>query len=98
MLQAERTWLRTIEVQRFVGAIGVAPEGIHFESLDHEPTKIVFLTLSPLTSRRKHLNLLSRLVCFMRDKVMNMQMNHPIKPHEIYQYLRDLDYQSGLAG
>jgi mannitol/fructose-specific phosphotransferase system IIA component (Ntr-type) len=90
--------LRTIEVQKFVGAIGVAPEGIHFESLDHEPTKLVFLTLSPLASRRKHINLLSRLVGFMRDKVMNMQMNHPIKPQDIYQYLHDLDDQSGVAG
>lgn len=86
--------LRTSEVQRFTGAIGVAPEGLSFESLDHRPTKLVFLTLSPIASREQHMNLLSRMFNLMRDKAISMQLHHCIQPIEIYRYLQDLDDQS----
>lgn len=83
--------LRTSEVQCFAGAIGVASQGLDFGSLDHEPTKLVFLTLSPIASREQHMNLLGRLVSLMRDKVISMQLHHFIQPDEVYRYLKDLD-------
>lgn len=86
--------LRTSDVQSFTGAIGVATEGLNFDALDHEPTKLVFLILSPIASREKHMTLLCRLVSLMRDKAISMQLHHRIQTDEIYRYLQDLDDQS----
>lgn len=85
--------LRTACVDQFVGAIGVAPEGINFGALDDEPTKLVFLTLSPRSGREQHIHLLSRLVCLMQDKAVNMQLHHQLRPQDVYDYLADLDEQ-----
>ncbi len=85
--------LRTTEVEEFVGAIGIAPHGVNFEAIDRELTKLVFLTISPIKSREKHIELLSRLVSLMKDKAVNMHLHHAIKPEDIYQYLADLDGQ-----
>ena len=86
--------VRTNEVSCFTGAIGVAPESVNFESLDHKPTKLIFLTLSPLASRRQHTVLFGRLLSLMRDKAMSMRLQNFMRPHDIHQYLRDLDHQS----
>ena len=86
--------LRTHEVQSFMGVIGVAPEGIHFHSLDGKPTKLVFLLLSPLVSRDEHMNLLSRLVSLIRDQVACIQLHHMYQPEDIFRYLHDLDEHS----
>jgi nitrogen PTS system EIIA component len=86
--------LRTHDVEHFVGAIGVAPDGVNFGALDAEPTKLVFLTLSPWADRERHMALLSRLVSLMQDKAINMQLHHQIQPEDVYEYLIDLDNQS----
>lgn len=85
--------LRTTEVGEFVGAIGIAPVGVDFESIDHELTKLVFLIISPINNRESHIGLLSRLVSLMKDKAVNMHLHHAIRPEDIYGYLADLDGQ-----
>ena len=40
-------------VRRFVGAIGVAPSGIDFRSMDGELTQLVLLVLSPFEQRNR---------------------------------------------
>lgn len=90
--------LRTKDVSHFVGAIGVAPEGIQFGSLDNEPTKLVFLTLTPWEDREQHVDLLSRLVRLIKDKAVTMQMAHRMKPQAVYDYLIDLDAQEPASG
>ncbi|WP_339908365.1 PTS sugar transporter subunit IIA [Symmachiella dynata] len=86
--------LRTQNVTNFVGAIGVAPDGINFSALDSGLTKLVFLTLSPRDGREQHITLLSRLVALMQSKAVNMQLHHQIRPSDVYDYLTDLDEQS----
>jgi mannitol/fructose-specific phosphotransferase system IIA component (Ntr-type) len=90
--------LRTNDVDQFVGAIGVASPGIDFESLDQQPTRLVFLALSPSVCREQHVDLLSRLVSLMQDKTMSMRMNHLIDAQSLHRYLCDLDDQSGVHG
>ena len=85
--------LRTAEVGEFIGAIGIALHGVNFEAIDRELTRLVFLTISPIKSREKHIELLSRLVSLMKDKAVNMHLHHAIRPEDIYQYLADLDSQ-----
>lgn len=88
--------LRTSKVEQFVGAIGIASEGICLDALDQQPTKLVFLMLSPIESRNRHMDLLSRLVCLMKDTVIRVQLSHLLHA-DIYQYLRDLDQQLALS-
>ena len=87
--------LRTRSVDHFVGAIGVAPEGIPFGSLDQQPTHFVFLTLSPWDEREEHVLLLSRLVSLMGDKAITLQLREGMRPQQVYEYLSDLDRQNG---
>ena len=77
--------LRTHNVEHFVGAIGIAPEGIEFGALDGRPTKLVLLTLSPWEGREAHMNLLSRLATLMQNKAVTLQ------PECVYDCLLDLD-------
>ena len=85
--------LRTHEVEHFVGAIGVAPDGIDFGALDGEPTKLVLLTLSPWQDREQHMALLSRLVSLMQNKAVSLQLTHRLNPKDVYEYLTDLDHR-----
>lgn len=89
--------LRTDMVDAFVGAIGVAPQGIEFDSLDQAPTRLIFLTLSPVVRREQHINLLSRLVRMMKDKAVLLQLGHLRNRQEVYRYLRDSDGHPGTT-
>lgn len=83
--------LRTADVQDFIGAIGICPEGMDFGAIDRGLTKLIFLTLSPVGGREQHMLLLSRLVSLMKDHVVSLRLHHPLTTDDIYQYLADLD-------
>jgi mannitol/fructose-specific phosphotransferase system IIA component (Ntr-type) len=48
-------------------AVGAAPEGISFDSLDGKPTHLVFLVLSPRNVTGPHVQLLSAIASLLRD-------------------------------
>jgi len=83
--------LRTDAVCRIVGAVGVAPEGVDFQSLDGAPTKVIFLVLWPTEQREQHFELMGRLSALLRDKSMLMCLQGQRKGHLVYEYLKDLD-------
>lgn len=83
--------LRTDAVCRIVGAVGVAPEGVDFQSLDGAPTKVVFLVLWPTEQREQHFELMGRLSALLRDKSMLMCLQGQRKANLVYEYLKDLD-------
>ncbi len=51
-------------------AVGVVPEGIDFQSLDGQPTTIIFLIASGTENRQPHLQLLASIAKTMRDDEM----------------------------
>jgi mannitol/fructose-specific phosphotransferase system IIA component (Ntr-type) len=89
--------LRTEAVYRFVGAIGLAPNGVDFQSLDGAPTKLIFLLLGPYAEREQHFELMGRLSALMRDKTTLMFLQGHRAPHEVCEYLADLDARAGEA-
>src|SRR2546426_273779 len=89
--------LRTEAVHRFVGAIGLAPNGVDFRSLDGVPTKLIFLLLGPYDQREQHFELMGRLSALMRDKTTLMFLQGHRAPHEVCEYLADLDARAGDA-
>ncbi|MCA9112262.1 MAG: PTS sugar transporter subunit IIA [Planctomycetaceae bacterium] len=56
--------LETSAVQHMTGGIGIAREGLHFDSPDGEPTHLVFLILAPPGNAQK----ISKLRVQLADK------------------------------
>jgi nitrogen PTS system EIIA component len=54
-------------VGRLVGALGRAPTGIEFESIDGKPTYLIFMLVAPASSTGVHLKALARLSRLFRD-------------------------------
>jgi len=55
-------------VERLVGAVGLSPDGIEFNSLDGQPVHAVFLVLSPSDAHDEHIQILRRITELMRDE------------------------------
>jgi mannitol/fructose-specific phosphotransferase system IIA component (Ntr-type) len=54
----------TSRVEREVAALGVFPEGVHFEAVDNSITRIVILLITPLRKRHRHV---TNLACIARQ-------------------------------
>ena len=52
---------KTEATSKLTVAIGIAPDGIEFGSLDGEPSKLIFLVIAPPTSSGAHIALLSEI-------------------------------------
>ncbi len=48
-------------VDRLVAAIGIKKDGMDFQSIDHEPSKLFILTLSPLSRTGPHIQFLAEI-------------------------------------
>lgn len=48
-------------VEREVAALGVFPEGVHFEAVDNSITRIVILLITPLRKRHRHVTNLAAI-------------------------------------
>ncbi|MFW5826226.1 MAG: PTS sugar transporter subunit IIA [bacterium] len=57
---------KTDAVRRLTLAIGIAPEGIDFESADGEPSKIFFLMLAPPDQSGPHIEALAEIARLAR--------------------------------
>ena len=58
---------KTDSVGQLVVAIGLKPEGIDFDSVDGEPTRIVLLTVSPASKSGPHLRFMADVTRILRD-------------------------------
>ena len=52
---------KTNGVDRLVAAVGFAPEGIEFDSLDREPSRIFILSVSPANRAGPHIQFLAEI-------------------------------------
>ncbi len=48
-------------VDRLVAALALKPEGVDFQSIDHLPTRIFIMTLSPLNRAGPHIQFLAEI-------------------------------------
>lgn len=79
--------LRCESVNHFVGAIGIAPNGVDFDSLDGLPTRLVILLLSPFDQRAKHGEIMGRLATLLGDKTLQYTMQIPRSPDALFRFL-----------
>ena len=59
---------KTDSLRRVVGALGISKTGIDFDSLDGEPTHILFLLIAPEDSAGPHLKALAKISRLLKDK------------------------------
>lgn len=86
--------LRSEAVCQFVGAVGLAPEGISFQSLDGHLTKLIFLVIGPHAAREQHIEVMGRLSALMRDKSALMYLQGRRASLDVFDYLEELDARS----
>ena len=58
---------RTDAVDRLVCAIGLKREGINFDSVDESPSKIIVLTLSPVSTAAPYMELMSSVMSVLGE-------------------------------
>ena len=52
---------RTPFVKQLSLALGISKEGIDFESMDGEPSKLIFMIAAPEETKKEHLDLLAEI-------------------------------------
>ncbi|HID77531.1 MAG TPA: PTS sugar transporter subunit IIA [Planctomycetaceae bacterium] len=79
--------LKTEAVCDCVGAIGVAPEGVDFDSLDGLPARLIFMVLSPPERHEDHLEILKRVAQLLCDRTIHYEDHFPRTAEKLFAYL-----------
>jgi mannitol/fructose-specific phosphotransferase system IIA component (Ntr-type) len=82
---------RTSATEEFVGAVGLAPEGIPSDALGGEPVYGVFVVLAPLDRREQHYELLGRIAALGADKTWRLKLRACRTSAEVHDLLKDYD-------
>lgn len=82
---------RTSAVDKLVGALGISPEGVDFESLDGEPVHFIFLILSPLDATGDYLRAISRVARFFKDKFFRETLKNVSSVEEAIKIIKQED-------
>lgn len=80
---------KTSAVDTLILAIGIAPKGIDFESLDGSPSNLFFLILTPLDQAAQHLQMLSEIASITKDKDFLQAIIKSASPAEIVKLFLD---------
>jgi mannitol/fructose-specific phosphotransferase system IIA component (Ntr-type) len=84
---------RSSVTEKFIGALGIEPEGIPFDAVDGEPVWSIFLFLAPLDRREELYDILGRITAIGRDKSRRLQLRGCQTAEAAHQFLRELDNQ-----
>jgi PTS system fructose-specific IIC component len=81
--------VRTLQVRAFVmGFARAAGEGIPFESLDGEPTRLFFMLASPPYDDRTYLTVYRELAQLVQDEDAFAGLNGAKVPQDVFNVLR----------
>ena len=65
---------KTDSVDKLVVAIGLKKEGLDFDSIDHKPSKIFIMTVSPSSHTGPHIQFLAEVSKLLRDPQLREQL------------------------
>lgn len=71
-------------VKELVMAMGIAPQGIDFESIDEKPVYIVVMLASPLDKTGPHIQALARISRLMLDENFKNKIQKSTSAQELY--------------
>ena len=74
-----------------LGAFGRHPQGVDFQSLDGNPTKLFFLLVAPEDSVGQHLKALARVSRLLKDPAFRSQLMAAADQSELYRSIREED-------
>jgi fructose-specific phosphotransferase system IIA component len=78
-------------VSKLVGAVGISKNGINFDSLDGESTRIFFLLIAPEDSAGPHLKALARISRLLKEKHFRESLLSSKEDKVLLKVLRDED-------
>ena len=71
-------------VKELVMSIGIAPNGVDFNSIDNNPATIIVLLASPSDSTGPHIQALARISRMMLDDDFKTKLETATTPEEVY--------------
>lgn len=72
---------RTPLVKKLSLALGISAEGIDFESMDGEPSKLIFMIAAPEETKKEHLDLLAEIskLSYEEELIEEMESSNTIE-------------------
>ncbi len=80
---------KTNAVQSLTIAIGIAPKGVDFDSMDGEPSKVFFLMLAPPDQSGPHIEALSEIARLTKSSSFLRLLTSTNSPEEVIELFRE---------
>ena len=81
---------RTPLVRKLSLALGISDEGADFESMDGEPSKLIFMIAAPEDTKKEHLDLLAEISKLTYEEELIEQMENVETIEEIFEKLKNI--------
>jgi fructose-specific phosphotransferase system IIA component len=81
------------DVKELVMAIGIAKDGIEFDSIDQKPVSIIVLLASPLDRTGPHIQALARISRLMLDDKFKDQLQNASSAEEVYDMINSKEHE-----
>ena len=81
---------RTPLVKELSLALGISREGVDFESMDGEPSKLIFMIAAPEKTKKEHLDLLAEISKLTYEEELIEQMENVETIEEIFEKLKNI--------
>ncbi len=79
---------KTPAVSSLKFAMGIAPQGIDFDSVDGEPSKLFFLLLAPASQAGPHVEALAEIAKLVRSKAFCKAVVHANNAQEVVELMK----------
>ena len=81
---------RTPLVKKLSLALGISGEGVDFESMDGEPSKLIFMIAAPEETKKEHLDLLAEISKLSYEEELVEQIENVKTVEEIFEKLKNI--------
>ena len=79
---------RTPLVKKLSLALGISHEGVDFESMDGEPSKLIFMIAAPEETKKEHLDLLAEISKLSYEEELVEKIEKLTNVEEIFETLK----------
>ena len=83
-------------LDQLVLGFGISRKGVDFESMDHRPTYLFFLLITPENSTGPHLKLLARISRILKSVPFREKLLNAADQDEIFEIIREADDEAEL--
>jgi len=80
---------KTSAVRRLTAAIGIAPQGVDFQSVDGQPSRLFFLLLAPPDQSGPHIQALAEIARLAKSPTFLRLLSGASSPQEVAELIRE---------